>query len=333
LVRRAVGSPSLMLASDMVDIAVVGGGPAGLAAALWAARYRRRVMLVDGGQQRNRWTQVTHGYLGLEDSSPAALLTRARADVGRYPEIEVVYGVDVDDVKPAAEEGFELRLTNDRIVHALRVVLATGVRDLFPDIEGFEAFYGHSMFTCPSCDGYEAQGKAVGVVGEGDHIAAFALSLLDWASSVAVVVDAETARQHGRDHARLVAEGVNVVIGEPAALIGTNGELRGLRLKDGRTIRCEKAFCTLRHVQHSDLPRRLGCAMSGDECVIVDDHCRTSMDHVYAAGDMTPGPHLVQVAAAKGATAGIAAALSLRGTAGSARSPRPAPDSDEVLAR
>src|SRR4051812_13273389 len=116
-----MGSRSLMLASDMVDIAVVGGGPAGLAAALWAARYRRRVMLVDGGQQRNRWTEVTHGYLGWEDSSPAALLTRARADVGRYPEIEVVYGVDVEDVKPAAEEGFELGLTNERIVHALRV--------------------------------------------------------------------------------------------------------------------------------------------------------------------------------------------------------------------
>jgi thioredoxin reductase len=323
----------LVLSTDPADVAVVGGGPAGLAAALWAARYRRRVFLVDGGRQRNRWTDSTHGYLGLEAAAPAAILDRARADLGRYPEIEAVHQVDIDEVTPLGEQGFALRLGDDRNVQALRVVLATGVRDVFPDIHGFESFYGRSLFTCPSCDGYEVQGKAVAVVGEGDHIASFALSLLDWASSVAVVVDAHAATDHGAHRDRLTASRVHLVVGEPDAFLGSDGELHGLRLKDGRTIDCQKAFCTLRHVQHSDLPRRLGCAVTDEGCVIVDDHCRTSVEHVYAAGDMTPGPHLVQVAAAKGATAGIAAALSLRGTAGAPRSPRPAPDPDEVLAK
>jgi thioredoxin reductase len=307
------------------DVAVIGGGPAGHAAATWAARYRRRVVLVDAGRARNRWTDATHGYLGLDGASPQELLRRARSDLERYPEVET-RAATVTAAR-RGRWGFDVELDGSAPLQALRIILATGVRDLFPDIDRFEEFFGTSVFTCPSCDGYEAQGKAVVALG-GAHAAPVAAGLLDWATSVTVLADSPTD-----DLTSLEQLGIVVTVAQPAELCGTGGQLEGIRTTDGRTIPCDMIFCTMDHEQHSDLPRRLGCRMTSEGSVAVDEHCATSVEHVYAAGDMTPGPHLVQVAAAKGAIAGIAAAVSLRGEPGAPTSPPPAPDPDDALGR
>ncbi|HWM18914.1 MAG TPA: NAD(P)/FAD-dependent oxidoreductase [Ilumatobacteraceae bacterium] len=306
------------------DIAVVGGGPAGLAASMWAARYRRSVMLLDAGEQRNRWADATHGYLGLDGFSPRELIESARREVSSYPEINVRNTARVATVG-RGRSGFEIRLDDGSEVGALRLILATGVRDTFPSIDRFEEFFGTNVFSCPSCDGYEAQGKSVAVIGDRD-VAPFAVGLLDWATSITVIVDTPD-----EDLGALEQLGIRAVVGEPICLTGEPAQLRSIRLRSGDEVSCEMMFCTMGHEQQSDLPRQLGCEMSSEGCVLVDDHCATSVEHVYAAGDMTPGPHLVQVAASKGATAGIAAAISLRGDDGAPISPRPAPDADDVL--
>jgi thioredoxin reductase len=145
-----------------------------------------------------------------------------------------------------------------------------------------------------------------------------------------MVVD-RAAATDPHEHETLAEHGIKIVDGRPRSLTGDGGRLRAVQLDDGSSIECDLMFCTIGHLPHSDLSRRLGCEVSGEGCVVVDDQCRTSVEHVYAAGDITPGPHLVQIAAAKGATAGIAAAVSLRGTPGSPLSPRPAPDPAAVL--
>jgi thioredoxin reductase len=299
-----------------------------LAAALWAGRYRRRVVLLDAGRHRNDRTNATHGYLGQEGVAPAELLDQALANLARYPEIQIKRNVSVDVVTRAGSGGFDLRLDDGSDVHALRLVLATGVRDLVPEIEHFDAFFGTSIFTCPSCDGYEAQGRSVAVLGDDDDLAALAIGLLDWAASVTVI---RASTGNGTQNRALADTGIAVVVGEPVEVLGEDGHVCGIRLADGETVDCDMVFCTVGLVQQSDLPAKLGCAISSEGCVLVDDQCRTSIDHVFAAGDMTPGPHLVQVAAAKGAIAGIAAATSLRGEPGAPSSPQPAPDADSVL--
>jgi thioredoxin reductase len=321
-----------MVEVDKVDVLVVGGGPGGLAAALWASRYRRRVMLVDRGEQRNRWTRETHGYLGAEGAPPTRLLEQARTDLGQYREAEVITGVTVDAVTACADGGFDVRLGDGRALNALRLVLATGVRDVFPEITGFADFFGTSIFTCASCDGYEAQGKTVALFGNADELATFAVGLLDWARSVTVIVDSLSTDARQSEVARLVDVGIRVVEGSVAGLTGVHGHLTSIELSFAEAVECELAFCTMDHVQQSPIARELGCDISAEGCVLVDDHCQTSVEHVFAAGDMTPGPHLVQVAASKGAVAGIAAARSLHGENGAPRSSRPAPDSDKVLA-
>ena len=307
-----------------VDVAVVGGGPAGLSAGLWAARYRRRVIVFEGGTHRNDATRAAHGYFGHEGVAPATLLDHGRAGLAAYPEAERCTAA-VADVTRAAD-GFTLQLADGGTVYALRLVLATGVRDVFPDIDGFRTHFGTSIFTCPSCDGYEAQGKHVVVLGDDDDLAGLALGLLDWAGSVTVVCQADAPHV-----AELEQHGIEVVTAVPVAFLGGRGELTGIRLDNDRTVPADMVFCTIDHEPGSDLAARLGCAISEEGCVLVDEHGLTSVEHVYAAGDMTPGPHLVQVAAAEGAVAGIAAAMSLRGERGAPGSPRPAPDAEAVL--
>ncbi len=312
-----------------VDVVVIGGGPAGLAAALWVARYRRRVLLVDGGRPRNAPTVATHGYLGTDGADPWDLILCARKDLLDYPEVAVVAGAEAVAVE-ADDDGFEVVLDDGRTVRALRLILATGVVDVLPSIDRFGEFYGSCAFTCPTCDGYEAQNKTIVVIGDHDDLGAFAVGMLDWASAVTLIVEPTAADAPAAELDKVKDAGIDVVIGTPAALLGDAGTLEGVRLTDGSIIPCDMLFFAGDQIQHSNLADGLGCEISDEGCVVVDEDGRTSVPHVFAAGDMTPGPHLVQVAAAKGTRAGIAAALSFRGESGVPGSPRPAPDPSSV---
>jgi thioredoxin reductase len=324
------GADSYGVTTRRIDIGVVGGGPAGLAAALWAGRYRRQVFLADAGVQRNRAATGIHGYLGFDGISPADFMDRARQDLRRYPAIEVRLGITVTSIDER-RGSFRLVLSDGNQVEALRLILATGVRDLLPDLAGLDKFYGHSVFTCPSCDGYESRGRNVVVIGDDEHMAPFALGLLDWAGTVTVIVSDAAQRDRLPTWQALREHGIAIVTGVATGLSGKDRAVQAVHLQDGRTVACEVAYCTAATEQSSSLAYQLGCEITSDGCAVVDDEGRTTRENVFAAGDMTPGPQLVQTAAHEGTRAGIAAALSLRGVEGAPSSPRPAPDPDDVL--
>lgn len=298
------------------DAVVVGGGPAGLAAATWIARYRRSVALLDGGEPRNRWVERAHGYLGDDPVHPAALAERARAQLLRYPEAELCKG-EAAEVRVDSAGGFEV--VTDGAGPALlarRLVLATGVRDRFPEVDRFFEHYGASVFHCPSCDGYEARDARVVVFGWSEDVTGFAVTLLGWARDVTVVTDGRAFEGDAECRRRLAAAGVPVLEDDATELLGPRGHLGGVRLRRGGVVPCELAFFSIAHEPRTELAGQLGCRMTPDGCVEVDHECATSVPGVYAAGDVTPGLQLIQVAAAKGATAGVACARSLRGEGG-----------------
>lgn len=291
------------------DVLVVGGGPAGLSAATWLGRYRRTALVVDDERPRNRWTDRTHGYLGADPIDPAELRARAREGLRRYDGVRIrtgrVHGVRKDrDVFVADIDGQPCRFR--------RVILANGVADRFPDVEGFFDHYGTSVFHCPSCDGFEARDRPVVVLGWDEHIAGFAAELTEWASSVTVVTD---GREFGAadEHRRWLSDlGVDVVEDAAARFTGRPGALTGVALRGGRTISAEMVFFSIAHDRKDDLADHLGCERTAEECLVVDADQKTTVEGVYAAGDVTPGPQLVQVAAAKGTIAGVTCALSLQ---------------------
>lgn len=306
------------------DAVVVGGGPAGLAAASWLARYRRDVVLVDAGEQRARRVEWSHGYLGRDPQRPGDLFDVARRQLLRYETATCLDG----EVVTAARDGdrFVLALHDGRELAALRVVLATGVVDAFPDLDGFAEHYGASAFHCPACDGYDAQRRTVVAYGWDERLVGFAASLLNWATSVTVLT---SGRRFAGDEACrtvLAGHGIEVVETPAVRMLGSRGALSGIELADGRVVPAELLFFSVDHSPRVGLARQLGCRVDDEGYVEIGPDGRTSVEGVYAAGDVAPGLQLVQVAAAQGTTAGIAAARSLDGTPGSPLSPPPAPD-------
>jgi thioredoxin reductase len=316
----------------LYDVAVVGGGPAGLSAATWAARYRRSVLVVDSGEYRNRWVDRSHGYLGNDPADPMELLRRARADLARYPEVTFCEG-RVSAARRNDDGQFVLTIGDAGDEHAaLRLVLATGVVDEFPEVDGFFDHYGRSVFHCATCDGYEAQGRSVVVLGWAEHVVAFALGLLDWAREVTIVTEGRQLEADDAHRAVLARHCIGLWEDDAVAFEGDPGALTGVALAGGDVVGADLVFFSIAHRPRLELAEQLGCDMDADGCLCVDRDGRTSVEGCYAAGDITPGFQLASIAAGKGAAAGVAAAISLQGEPGAPGSPLPAPDPEAELA-
>ena len=297
--------------ATVVDVCVVGAGPGGLAAATWLGRYRRPTVVLDSSEHRNRWVEQAHGYLGSDPVNPAQLLDRARADLQQYDSVTIRQAQAVS-AQCSVEGLFSVRLSDDEEIHAKRVVLATGVRDAFPDVPDFFDYYGKTVFHCPSCDGYEARDQSVVVFGWSENVAGFARGMLDWASSVLVVTDGRDFEGEVGHRRQLEGLGIRVIEDEVTELCGADGKLEAVRLREGGVIACTRAFFSIAHLPRTELAEQLGCEITDEGCIGVDHEGRTSVAGVYAAGDVTPGMQYVQTAAADGAKAGTACALSLR---------------------
>lgn len=297
--------------TDVIEACVVGGGPAGLAAATWLGRYRRTTVVLDSQEHRNRWVASAHGYLGADPVSPADLIERARSDLEQYETVTLRFAT-ATSAQCSVDGVFSICLEGGEEIHAKRVVLATGVRDEFPDVDNFFDYYGTSVFHCPSCDGFEARNEPVVVFGWSAEVAGFARGLLEWAASVMVVTDGRPYEGDAAHRSELQQLGVHVVEDQVAELCGQDGTLESVRLRNGGIIPCARAFFSIAHHQRTTLAEQLGCELEDDGCIGVDVEGRTSVPGVYAAGDVTPGMQYIQVAAANGAQAGTACALSLR---------------------
>ena len=278
---------------------VVGGGPAGLSAALVLGRALRTTLVCDAGSPRNARSHAVHGFLTRDGIPPAELRAASRAELARYESVTLedalVTGVERDGAH------FTYTLAGGRSGRARRVLLATGVVDDLPALEGLEALYGTSVFHCPFCDGWEVRGGALAVYGGGEHAAGLALELKAWSPDVVLL-----GRVSPADRERLDAEGVIVREEKVQRLEGEGGKLARVVFEDGATLaRAALFFCT-GHRQGSDLAQRLGCPLDDKGSVATVDPTRTCVPGVFVAGDASKLSHMVVVAAAEGALAAIA---------------------------
>lgn len=326
--RRRFGTflPERMCA--MEDVVVCGGGPAGLAAALWLGRYRRRTLVLDAREQRNRTAHRTHGYLGLDGARPGELIERATRDATAYPTVRIENATA--ERAERTSDGFRVR-AQERSWDAQRLVLATGVDDVHPDISGFEDLYGTSIFHCSCCDGYESVDQDVLAIGWGEHVAGFALDLLDWGARVILVTNGQGFEGDRSCIAALERNRVEIIEERIESFLGSGGAMHGARLSSGRELSATRAFFSIGHRPRTDLALQLGCDLDEKGYVRVGPHGETSVEGVYAVGDVTPGEQLVQAAAAEGAIAGIACGMSLRGQGTAPGTPDPGPDPETEL--
>lgn len=267
----------------MYDAIIVGGGPAGLAAALTLGRSRRRVLLLDAGQGRNAPAAAVHNLLAHDGTPPGELRRIGREQLDRYPTLEVRAGA-VHGARALPEEGFRLRLDGGDGVEARRLLLATGLADELPEIDGLAALWGRSALHCPYCHGFEASGRRLAVLGAGPDRVRLALQLTRFSDDLVLCangqpLDGDLAEKLAANHVR--------VLGEPITRFeGRGGQLERIVFAQGALLERDAVFVATVLHQRSDLAARLGCALLQDGCVEVDELARTSVPGVYAAGDM-----------------------------------------------
>ena len=307
-----------------VDVVVIGAGPSGLAAASWLGRYRRSVVVLDSQEYRSGRVERSHGYLGRDPQKPTELLERGRDEVLAYPTVQIRQRSARTLVR--REDGL-FEVDDDLLAH--RLVLACGVKDAFPQVEGFDEHYGASVFHCPSCDGYEARDRHVVALGWDPHLVGFAETLKNWAASVTVVTNG--IRFQGDDSCRVELEKNEIELLERDAirLLGSRGDLTGIELDGGQVLQTSMVLFSVAHEPRVELATSLGCELDDEGYVAVSSKGLTSVPGVYAAGDVTPGLQLVSVAAASGVVAGVACAHSFFGERGAPTSPEPAPANEQ----
>lgn len=297
---------------EAFDAAVVGGSFAGLSAALYLARGRRRVVVFDDGRARNRFAPASHGFLGQDGRPPDAIRLAGRAEVLAYPT------ATVREARVVAAEGapdaFRLRCEDGRAVEARRLILAHGVRDILPPIEGVAECWGVTAVQCPYCHGFELADRPTGVLLEGPGAVGHARMLRDWTGELTLF--AAGADLSPEDRRAFGEQGAAIEEAPVAALRHEAGHLRAVRLVDGRELALEVLYLAARTEPSSPLAQDLGCAMAEGQTglhVRVDDEGWTSVPGVIAVGDVAKPTFGAAAAAADGVQAGVACHRSLLG--------------------
>ncbi|MFF4986371.1 NAD(P)/FAD-dependent oxidoreductase [Streptosporangium saharense] len=287
----------------MFDVVIVGGGPAGMAAALTLGRVHRTTLLVDAGEGRNATADAVHNFLTRDGTPPAKLRALAQEERAAYETVRTRTAT-VTAVRALAD-GFELDLSDGGTAGTRRLLLATGLADDLTGPRGVEALWGRSAFHCPYCHGYECTGRRVAVLGAGPARVRLALQLSRFAADVVLCADGEPLDPSARD--TLESYGLAVRCEAVTRLEGTDGRLEQVVFEGGPALSRDAVFVVNVPRQRSDLAARLGCATFDDGCVEVDEFGRTGVPGVYAAGDMArratvPIPLAAVVAAAASGT-------------------------------
>lgn len=294
--------------SSVNDCVIIGGGPAGLTCAIFLGRYRRRVVVVDNGKPRNYASHGVHGFLGQHGIMPAELLRRGREEARG---VGVLFCQATANKVERCGDYFEVHTTSGT-VKGRRVVLAHGVRDLKPNLPRFEEFFGQSIFHCPDCDGYEVSDQPIGVIGTAKRVAALALKLLQWTSEITVFTHGEEAEIEPEEKSKLEAEGINVRRERITELLGSEGRLERIMLDTGERVQLRALFFNIGFERSCPLADELGCEVSEDDpCLEVNEYKETSVEGIYAIGDLVPGTQLAITSAADGAICAIALNKSL----------------------
>jgi len=285
----------------MFDVIVVGGGPAGLSAALMLGRCRRRVLICDLGKPRNRRSRALHGYLTRDGIAPPELNELGRRELAAY---------DIDfrctGVTGARREvdHFRVALGNGREELARYLLIATGVIDDLPAINGFEACYGQSIFHCPYCDGWECRDQRLAAFGRGREVAGLALGLRTWSTDVLVCTHGSRLDASNRD--RLARNGIAVRTERIVELRHDRGQLAQIVFIHGEAVDRDALFFSTGQHPQSPLAIGLGCTLTSRGAVKTGNSCDTNVDRVFVAGDASRDAQFVVVAAAEGVKAAVA---------------------------
>lgn len=295
-----------MTINKIYDVIIIGGSCAGLSAALVLGRSLREVLVIDAGQPCNRQTPASHGFLTRDGESPAQLLAIAREQLSNYPNVELRAGTVVN--AQLTTEGILVTSqptdgSASQQVIGKKLLLATGLFDIMPDLPGFAECWGRSVLHCPYCHGYEVHGQPLGVLANGEVGYEMATLIQHWASHLTLFTNGpSTLTETQKD--TLTQLGIPIVETPIALLDHQAGMLTGIVFDNGSRVPLTALFSRVHFRQHTDLPEHLGCELHETGLIKVSEVGETNVPGVFAAGDATTLYRQVSQAVASGAKTG-----------------------------
>lgn len=287
----------------MFDVIIIGGGAAGLSTALVLGRSRRRVLVCDTGRPRNARSQEVHGFFSRDGMNPKELLQIGREQLRSYESVEL-RAIEVVEVQQQ-EKQFKVILANGVYEVARKLVLATGVRDELPNIEGFAQLWGSGVYHCPYCYGWEMRDQPLAIYGKGPQAFELALLLTNWSRDLVLCSDGPTELS-ATERNKLFAHRIQLREEPIARLEERDGGLEHIVFTTGEVLARRGLFLRPQRHQHSPFAEILGCTLTSSGIIHVDVNGWTHIPGLYAVGDAAHPIHWVSIASAHGASTGIA---------------------------
>lgn len=271
--------------SNTYEVMVIGGGPAGLSAALYLARYRRRTVLFDAGQGRSTWHQTNHNYLGFPGGIPAKRLREiGRQQISEYDEVTFC---DHKIETLAHHNGGFLASGQAGEWYGQAVIICTGVVDHYPHFDDWHEYVGRSMFWCITCDGYSSIEKNVVVIGNTNEAASEALQLQRFTPQIIVLTDSHENRIAPHFQERLQHANIPLIQDKIDRVQGTNGLVEAIYTHRGDMLPCDQIFCQHGATPQNNLALDVGAKVNNLGYILTDVEQKTNVPGVYAAGDVT----------------------------------------------
>lgn len=285
------------------DCAIIGGGPAGLNAALVLGRSRRKTVLFDDDNGRNLVTRESHGFITRDGIQPEELKRLARQDIKKYDCVELKKK-RIERIERLSETHYQLTTSEGETFHSIKIILAAGVKEQLPNIPDIEKFYGTSLYSCPYCDGWELKDQPLAVIAD-KNVYALAKKVYNWSRDLVVFTNG-IGRLEEEEKESLVKKGIKVYEDILSGLEGENGQLRSVRLEDGTLIDRVGGFTTPLWSHSTSFADELGCEQNSYGGIKTDEYGRTNIWNVYAAGDASLiVPSQLVIAAGEGSAAAI----------------------------
>lgn len=287
---------------NLFDVIIIGGGPAGLNAAVALGRCNRKVLLFDYGEQRNRFSHGMHNFLTRDDISPQEFLKLSFGELKKYG-VKTLHA-EIKHAKKNTQGIFVVKDSKDKIYYSKKLILATGLADTLPEIKGAERFYGTSIFHCPYCDGWENNKKKIGIYSKtksGIHVA---LLLTLFSKQITLYTDGEKYVRK-KDKELFIKKNITVVFEPIRSFEGEGKLIKNIVFKNGEQSNCEALFFSNGYSVQCHLVESLGCATGKNNIAITNKLQQTNIAGLYVAGDISKDIHFVVVAAAEGAKAAV----------------------------
>ena len=290
-----------MKTNSKYDVIIIGGSYAGLSAAMALGRAMRHVLIIDNGKPCNRQTPHSHNFLTQDGNTPASIAKIGRAQVLQYPTIEFTEG---EVTRVEGENGqFVVYNSEGKAIAARKILFTTGIKDIMPEIKGFDDCWGISVIHCPYCHGYEYRHEQTGILANGDQAFEFARLINNWTKKLTVFTNgASTITESQRE--QLLKLNIGVIETAVQEIRHTDGFLEELLFDDGSSSKMTALYAKIPFEQHSDIPAKLGCRMTDTGYIQTDDFQKTSIPGIYAAGDNSTMVRSISVTVGTGTKAG-----------------------------